>query len=36
MMQNTNIYNICVAKEKQRKNPKEYHLSPMTYIQAHC
>ena len=27
---NTNIYNICIAKKS--KIPKEYHLSPRTYI----
>ena len=33
-MQNTNLYNIGIAKKK--KIPKEYHLSPRAYIQAHC
>ena len=34
MIQNSNIYNICVAKKD--KIPNEYHLSPRTYTQAHC
>ena len=35
-MQNSNIYDICIAKKKRGKNPKEYNLLPRTYIQAHC